>query len=189
MTTAVIIRDLEFEDSSIREQAAELLFRGFAHMSPDSWPTMRDALDEVEDSFGPGRISVVAVDGPRVLGWAAAIRQYGGNTWELHPVVVHQDNRKTGVGTAIITEIESRVIEHGGLTLWVGTDDESGLTSLYGQELYPDPLKKLSQIKNVKNHPYEFYERLGFALCGIIPDANGLGKPDIFLAKRVRRIR
>lgn len=183
------IRELALEDITIKEQAAELLFRGFADMSPDSWPTMRDAMDEVEDSFGPGRISVVAIEGNTVLGWAAAIRQYGGNTWELHPVVVHQDRRKSGVGTALIIEIESRVIEHGGLTLWVGTDDESGQTSLFGQDLYPDPLKKLAQIDNLKNHPYAFYERLGFSLCGVIPDANGLGKPDIFLAKRVRRIK
>lgn len=183
------IRELEKEDITIKEQAAELLFRGFADMSPASWPTMRDAMDEVEDSFGPGRISIVAIEGHTVLGWAAAIRQYGGNTWELHPVVVHKEHRKAGVGTALIIDIESRIVEHGGLTLWVGTDDESGQTNLYGQNLYPDPLAKLAAIQNLKDHPYIFYERLGFSLCGVIPDANGLGKPDIFLAKRVRRIK
>lgn len=187
--TTMLIRNLEFEDNAIKGQAADLLFKGFADMSPHSWPTMADAIEEVEDSFGPGRISVVAIKDQKVLGWAAAIRQYDGNTWELHPVVVHQDFRKSGVGTALIVEIESRVIESGGLTLWVASDDESGLTSLYGQELYPNPLKKLAEIKNLKSHPYEFYEKLGFVLCGVLPDANGLGKPDIFLAKRVRKIK
>lgn len=182
------IRELEFEDDLIKELAAELLFKGFADMSPDAWPTMRDAKEEVQDAFGPGRIAVVAIENKRVLGWAGAIRQYNGNTWELHPVVVHSDHRKSGVGTALIMEIESRVIEHGGLTLWVGTDDESGRTSLFGQNLYPNPLQKLSQIENKENHPYAFYEKLGFTLCGVLPDANGLGKPDIFLAKRVRKI-
>ena len=158
-------------------------------MSPDAWPTMVDAMEEVEDSFGPGRISVVAIEGATVLGWAAAIRQYSGHTWELHPVVVNKDHRKAGVGTALIVEIESRVVEHGGLTLWVGTDDENGATNLFGQNLYPDPLKWLSHVRNLKNHPFEFYEKLGFSICGVIPDANGLGKPDIFLAKRVRRIK
>ena len=31
----------------------------------------------------------------------------------------------------------------------------------------------------------EFYLKVGFSLVGVLPDANGPGKPDIFLAKRV----
>jgi len=34
---------------------------------------------------------------------------------------------------------------------------------------------------------YEFYQKLGFTIVGIIPDANGWGKPDILVAKRVNR--
>lgn len=30
-----------------------------------------------------------------------------------------------------------------------------------------------------------FHVRLGFVVAGVLPDANGRGKPDIFLAKRV----
>jgi hypothetical protein len=32
-------------------------------------------------------------------------------------------------------------------------------------------------------HPGEFYLRLGFRIVGVLPDANGRGKPDIFVAK------
>lgn len=182
------IRDLEFEDQHIQEQVAELLFAGFADMSPTAWPTMQEAMDEVVESFAPGRISVVAILNKKAVGWAAAIKQYNGQVWELHPVVVHKDHRFSGIGAALIGEIESQILDRGGLTLWVGTDDESGMTSLWGQNLYPSPLKHLEDIRNLNGHPYEFYEKLGFSICGVLPDANGLGKPDIFLAKRVRNI-
>ena len=34
-------------------------------------------------------------------------------------------------------------------------------------------------------HPYEFYVKMGYKIVGVIPDANGIGKPDIWMAKRV----
>jgi aminoglycoside 6'-N-acetyltransferase I len=37
----------------------------------------------------------------------------------------------------------------------------------------------------VSGHPFGFYRRLGFVLVGVLPDANGPGRPDIFLAKRL----
>jgi aminoglycoside 6'-N-acetyltransferase I len=182
------IRELEFEDETVKRQVAEMLYAGFSDMSPNAWPNMKAAQDEVEDSFNPGRISVVALEGARAVGWGAAIRQYNGHTWELHPLVVHKDFRAKGIGAELVKEVERRVRDSGALTLWVATDDDTGLTSLAHQNLYPNPLAKLQTIRNLRGHPYEFYERLGFTLCGVIPDANGLGKPDLFLAKRVRKI-
>ena len=38
----------------------------------------------------------------------------------------------------------------------------------------------------VIDHPAGFYQRMGFEVVGLIPDANGPGKPDILMAKRVR---
>jgi aminoglycoside 6'-N-acetyltransferase I len=183
------ISDLALEDEMIHHQAAELLMSSFAQSAPEAWPTFDSALQEVHESFEPDRISLVALDHHRVIGWAGAIRQYNGHTWELHPVVVNKNYRMQGVGKALVGAVQQRVMEQGGTTLWVATDDEVGSTSLWGQELYPDPLSHLRDIRNLNGHPFEFYQRLGFVLTGVLPDANGLGKHDIFLAKRVRDLR
>jgi aminoglycoside 6'-N-acetyltransferase I len=45
----------------------------------------------------------------------------------------------------------------------------------------------IRDIRNLGGHPYEFYQRVGFTIAGVLPDANGPGKPDIFLAKRINR--
>jgi aminoglycoside 6'-N-acetyltransferase I len=73
----------------------------------------------------------------------------------------------------------------GALTLQLGSDDEDEMTSLAGVDLYPDPLRHLAKLTNRKDHPFGFYLKCGYAVVGVVPDANGLGKPDILLAKRV----
>ena len=69
----------------------------------------------------------------------------------------------------------------------LGTDDEIGQTSLGGVDLYPDIAGQISAIRNLHGHPYEFYQKCGFVIYGLLPDANGFGKPDILMAKRVQR--
>lgn len=182
------IRDLEFEADLIVRQVAEMLYAGYAYMSPAAWPNVKAALDEIEESFGPGSISIVALEDGCARGFAGAIRQYSGHSWELHLLAVHPNYRDSLIGEALVREVENRVRDSGAITLWLSTDDESGLTSLFGEDLYPDPLKKTSLIRDIGGHPFSFFERMGFKVCGVIPDANGLGKPDILLAKRLRKI-
>ena len=31
----------------------------------------------------------------------------------------------------------------------------------------------------------EFYRKLGYAIIGVVPDANGRGRPDIYMSKRL----
>ena len=35
------------------------------------------------------------------------------------------------------------------------------------------------------SHATGFYRRMGYTVIGVIPDANGKGKPDILMAKRL----
>src|SRR5918994_1895949 len=50
---------------------------------------------------------------------------------------------------------------------------------------FPDVLSHATNLR-VIDHPVDFYLRMGFEVVGLIPDANGPGKPDILLAKQVR---
>lgn len=84
-----------------------------------------------------------------------------------------------------MADLEARVRERGGLTVYIGTDDEAGLTSLGGVDVYPDVWAHLRDIRNLRGHPFGFYARQGYTVVGVVPDANGFGKPDIMMAKRV----
>ena len=168
------------------KQAAALLIEGFKIQSPDSWPTTTVALEEVKESLQPDRISRIAVDDKgTVLGWIGGISRYHGHVWELHPLVVKTDYQRKGIGRALVTDLEECVQQRGGLTVWLGTDDEINMTTLGGIDLYPDVLGHVARIENLRDHPFEFYQKLGFVIVGVMPDANGLGKPDIFMAKRL----
>lgn len=184
--SAVAFMDLDPGDEGQQRQIAELLVMGFEEGWPEAWPTIEAAMAEVKDSLGEGRISRVAVgESAEVLGWIAGIREYRGMSWELHPLVVHPDHQRQDIGTRLVRDFEAQVRLRGGVTIYLGTDDESGMTSLGGVELYPNVLEKIPTIKNLRDHPYEFYEKQGFEIVGLIPDANGFGKPDILMAKRL----
>ncbi|MEE8525976.1 MAG: GNAT family N-acetyltransferase [Thermoanaerobaculia bacterium] len=180
------IRDLRRDAEAAVDRAADLLVEGFAYLSPQAWPDRETARKEVLESLEPDRVSRVAVDGfGTVLGWVAGIRQYDGHVWELHPLVVDEAYRRRGIGRALVADLEVQVRRRGAITLWLGTDDESDRTTLSGVDLFPDVLEHLAGIRNLRGHPYEFYQRVGFSLIGVMPDANGFGKPDILMAKRV----
>ena len=171
-------------DDKILLQVAELLIDGFKETV--SWNTLDSALEEVRQSFGENRISRVAMDeNENVLGWIGGIEEYDGNVWELHPLVVRRDCRKKGIGRSLVEDFEKQVKIRNGTTIRLGTDDENNRTSVGGIDLYPNVIDHLLEIKNLREHPFEFYQKLGFVITGIVPDANGFGKPDIFMAKRV----
>jgi aminoglycoside 6'-N-acetyltransferase I len=167
------------------EQTARLLFEAF-HGRAEDWQDLDSARQEVLDSLAPDRVSRVFVDdGESVIGWIGALVIYGGRVWEIHPLVVAEPRRGQGIGRALVEDLERLASQRGVLTLWAGSDDEHGDTSLGNVDLYADIPGAIRGIQNRHRHPYEFYRRLGFQIAGVLPDANGRGKPDIFLAKRV----
>lgn len=180
------IVDLRLYDESAVQQAAELLILGFQEHWPDSWTTMESALDEVRGLLKTDYICRIALDDDgSVLGWIGGLPSYEGKVWELHPLVVHPDYQRRGIGRALVHDLEARVRERGGLTLHLGSDDVDGSTTLSNTDLYADLWDKIRNIRNLKGHPYEFYQKLGYRIIGVMPDANGRGKPDIFMAKRI----
>jgi aminoglycoside 6'-N-acetyltransferase I len=181
------IIDLSPADEPTIRQVAALLVDGFREHYPDAWPDLDSALEEVRESFAPDRVSRVALDDDgTVLGWIGGISQYDGNVWELHPLVVRPDRQRQGIGRALVADLEAQVRARGAITLWLGTDDEDNMTTLAGVDLYPNVLERAQNIRNLRGHPFTFYQKVGFVIVGVIPDANGFGKPDIFMAKRVK---
>jgi aminoglycoside 6'-N-acetyltransferase I len=92
-----------------------------------------------------------------------------------------------GVGRALVADLEERVRKRGGITVRLGSDDVSNQTTLSGVDLYTNVCEHISNVRNLRRHPYEFYQKLGYTIVGVMPDANGIGKPDIYMAKRVAK--
>lgn len=185
MTFEII--DLASATSDCLERAAALLVAGFKEHWPNACPDLDSARAEVNECLATAdRVGRVAVDASgRARGWVGARPGYHGKTWELHPVVVDPAQQGQGIGRVLVGDAEGQVRRRGGLTMWLGSDDEGGRTTLAGVDLYPDPLEKLSIMQNVQVHPFEFYLKLGYVVVSVIPDANGFGKPDILMAKRL----
>src|SRR5207302_1666798 len=124
-----------------------LLVEAFREGWPEAWPDMDEALEEVGESFGADRISRVAVDDDgTVLGWIGGISQYDGNVWELHPLAVSPPHQQKGIGRALVADLEDQVRARGGITITLGSDDETGMTTLSGVDLYPNVWEHIARI-------------------------------------------
>ena len=153
-----------------------------------SYKAEGEAEEEVASFLtDPDRFAIAAVQDGQVLGWIGGIRGYS-HALELHPLVVGPAHQRQGIGATLTQALESAAAAEGFLTLHLGTDDDYGGTNLFGSDLFPDPLAKLAQIRpSPEGHAYFFYLKQGFVPTGVLPDANGPGKPDIFMSKRVMR--
>lgn len=183
------IIELQPQNEQLVGAAADLLVRGFREGSPEAWPDLESALEEVRECLAPEWIARADVDEQgRLLGWIGGRDSYDGHVWELHPLVVDPDFQGRGIGSALVVDFEARVAARGGMTIILGTDDEVYRTSLGGVDVYPEVWRHIAGLTNLRRHPFEFYQKMGYVVYGILPDANGFGRPDILMAKRVGKI-
>ena len=129
--------DLASQGQVIRDAAAELLVSGFKE--PRGWPNVVSAQAEVAHVLREGFARAVLVD-DELVGWIGALPEYHGRVWELHPLVVRGDYRRRGIGRVLVGALEQEIRVRGGLTVTLGTDDDSGMTSLADVDLYADVL-------------------------------------------------
>ena len=144
-------------------------------------------MEELKKCLSEDRVALAAEEENRLMGFVGAMPQYGVTAWELHPLVVAPPYRRQGVGTALCLRLEEELRQRGCCTIYLGSDDEEGKTSLANTNLFENPFEKITTIQNFKEHPFEFYQKTGYRSVGVIPDANGLGKPDIWMAKSLVR--
>ena len=180
------IISLSPDNNHLIQQAAQLMMDAFREHWPDAWPTLEEGLKEVHEMLESERICRAAVDEKGdLLGIIGGIPGYDGHVWELHPLAVQLSRQGQGIGRALVEDFEEQVRRMGGLTITLGSDDEDSMTSLANVNLYENLWEQIRDIRNLKHHPFEFYQKMGYVITGVVPDANGIGKPDILMAKRV----
>lgn len=176
--------DIDSASPAQRREAARILVEALAH-DPTAWKSADAAMVEVDKARDrDNRCAIFAVDGSAMLGWIGAIMR-SDSAWELHPLAVDPPRQRGGVGTALIGALERRAAAAGVRSIWVGADDSFEATTIFGRDLYPDPIAALADLEAIRTHPLTFYRRMGFAVCGVIPDSTGPGRHDILLAKRI----
>jgi aminoglycoside 6'-N-acetyltransferase I len=156
--------------------AARILREALAHL-PSAYNEPGEAEAEVAlRSADNDWLGHAALEGERLVGWI----------WEIHPLVVAQDRQRRGIGSALMAALEARARSEGVLTLFLGSDDDYGGTSLFGRDLWPDVVSHVAATEaTAREHALTFYRRHGYEIVGLLPDVNGAGRPDIMLAKQL----
>lgn len=166
-----------------RERLADLSLAAALAHSPEWMRDLDEALEVIAEHTTGDGVARVLVDGDRPLAWIAAHPLWG-RAWELEPLLVAIPEQGRGHGRRLVREIEALAAAAGALTMLVGTSDVRGETSLAGVDLYVDTHARLGAAE-VGRHAAAFWLRVGYRIVGVVPDAEGPGKPSITLARRL----
>lgn len=168
-------------------QAAEILKDAFMALGNNHWPDRQQAMIEIEECTAAPNICIGLCENGELLGWVGLRPMYE-KTWELHPMVVKPFHQKRSVGRLLVAELEKKARELGIIGIALGTDDEHDQTSLSEVDIDAGNIfNEIINIRNLNRHPFEFYKKCGYIIVGIIPDANGHRKPDIWMWKDIRQ--
>ncbi len=122
-------------------------------------------------------------DANNAVGWIGAIWDKDG--WEIHPIADVPKAQRQGIGFVLVEEICKLARESGAAAVRAGTSDETNATSFSSVNLYENPYAAMQNFKAPEDHAVNFWIKAGFTLVGVLPDAEGLGKPGIHFSKRV----
>ncbi len=177
------IVDLDIADAQLVERLANITFEAFKENAPEWVPTIDLARAQVLAAGGSGRLGRVLMAQGEALGWIGIIK--GRRVWEIHPIAIALEHQYSGLGHLLVEDVAQIGKNAGALTLFAGTGDEVGTTNLFGLDLYDDPSAALKNLKATGRNPFEFWQNAGFTVVGLMPDAEGRGKPGIHLARRL----
>jgi uridine phosphorylase len=175
-----MIKKVSPKDINMVKEVALLMMSTF----PQAYENQEEVELEVTSlSISPNHLFVY-LKNEKVIGCIGTIMQYGTTGYELHPLIIHQNYRNQNIGSKLLHTLEAEVIKNGGIMMYLGSDDEFGLTSLSDTDLFEFTFDKIENITS-EAHPFLFYQKHGYQITGVIPDANGFGKPDIIMTKRL----
>lgn len=161
-------------------------------MNSPAWlPTPEHARDELVRVASEAAICRALLEDDVPRGWVGAA-PCADTAWELHPLLVDPDCHGVGFGTRLVAEAERAACAAGALRMAVSTSDATEKTTLGGVDLFVDPLGALQRLAvrdSTAGHAFRFWQRVGYTVVGVLPDAEGSGVPSILLAKSLRPAR
>lgn len=167
------------------ELLAHVTFAAAREHSAVWMPDLDAARGELTDALQPQKIARALLDASgQPLAWVAALPDWG-DVWELNPLIVGIEHQGLGHGQRLVAEIEQLVAARGARTMTAFTSDTIGATSLADCDLYDNTLARLADVEIRRPHALGFWQRVGYRIVGVIPDAEGPGKPSIALARRL----
>ncbi len=178
-----MIVDLAGLGATQRDQLASLTQVASQEHSPEWLPDIaraHEVIAEARDRFS--RVMLDADNAP--IGWVSAAHDWG-RIWDLHPLIVGIAHQRRGIGRMLVQEVEREAARSGALVLSLSTSDTTHATTLSDVDLFDDPLRHLANIAMRAPHAVQFWQRIGFQLVGMTPDAEGVGQPSLQLAKRL----
>ena len=147
--------DVRAQNSIFIDKLAELSYHAFRGHAPNWLPTIDAAREEVTESLEAGRHSRAFVDtAHEPIGWVGVIPHNGGRVWEIHPIAVRRADQSKGYGRVLVEHVEQLAQSQGVLTLFAGTSDETGATSLFGTNLYENPLSAMATVSVAKGRTH-----------------------------------